>query len=49
VTVVSARGAGARFSLEIPAPQLAAPVSLHASDGNFFLFSPDDHDEDQVF
>ena len=49
VTVVSARGAGACFSLEIPTPQLAAPVSLHASDGNFFLFSPDDHDEDQVF
>lgn len=49
VTVVSARGAGARFNLAIPAPQLAAPVSLHASDGNFFLFSADNNEEDQVF
>ena len=49
VTVVSARGAGAKFNLDIPAPQLAATVSLHASDGNFFLFSPDASDEDQVF
>ena len=49
VTVVSARGAGAKFNLAIPAPQLALPVSLHASDGNFFLFSPDGNDEDQVF
>jgi len=49
VTVVSARGAGAKFNLDIPAPQLAAPVSLHASDGNFFLFSTDDGDEVQVF
>lgn len=49
VTVASARGAGARFNLAIPAPQLAAPVSLHASDGNFFLFSTDNNEEDQVF
>ena len=49
VTVVSARGAGAKFNLDIPAPQLAATVSLHASDGNFFLFSPDARDADQVF
>jgi signal transduction histidine kinase len=49
VTVASARGAGARFNLAIPAPQLAAPVALHASDGNFFLFSADNNEEDQVF
>ena len=49
VTVESARGAGAKFSLSIPDPQLAASVSLHASDGNFFLFSADDSDEEQVF
>ncbi len=49
VTVESARGAGAKFSLSIPDPQLAAPLSLHASDGNFFLFSADDSDEEQVF
>lgn len=50
VAVVSARGAGAKFILEIPAPQLATPVSLHASDGNFFLFTAGDADEeDQVF
>ena len=49
VTVESARGAGARFTLEIPEPQLAAPVTLRASDGNFFLFSAEDGDEDQVF
>lgn len=49
VTVESARGAGAKFSLDIPVPQLTAPVSLHASDGNFFLFSADDSDEEQVF
>lgn len=49
VTVVSARGAGARFSLSIPDPQLAASLSLHASDGNFFLFSADDSDEEKVF
>ena len=49
VTVESARGAGARFTLEIPEPQLTAPVTLRASDGNFFLFSADDGDEDQVF
>ena len=49
VTVESARGAGARFNLSIPDPQLAASVSLHASDGNFFLFAVDDSDEEQVF
>jgi signal transduction histidine kinase len=49
VTVVSAPGAGAKFTLDIPAPQLAEPVALHASDGNFFLFSADDNDADQVF
>ena len=49
VTVVSARGAGARFNLHIPAPHLAATVSLHASDGNFFLFTADDGDEEQVY
>jgi len=49
VTVVSARGAGAIFILEIPTPQLVAPVSLHASDGNFFLFAADDADEEQLF
>lgn len=49
VTVESARGAGARFSLSIPDPQLAASVSLHASDGNFFLFAADDSAEEQVF
>ena len=49
VTVVSTRGVGARFTLEIPQPQLVAPVTLHASDGNFFLFSADADDEDQLF
>ena len=49
VSVVSARGAGAQFLLEIPVPQLSSPVSLHASDGNFFLFTADAGDEDQVF
>lgn len=49
VTVESERGAGAKFNLNIPDPQLAAPVSLHASDGNFFLFAADDNEEDQVF
>jgi signal transduction histidine kinase len=49
VTVASAPGAGAKFTLDIPAPQLAEPVALHASDGNFFLFSADDNDADQVF
>jgi signal transduction histidine kinase len=49
VTVVSAPGAGAKFNLDIPAAQLAATPALHASDGNFFLFSADDGDEDQVF
>lgn len=49
VTVVSTRGGGARFTLVIPQPQLAAPVSLRASDGNFFLFSADADDEDQLF
>jgi signal transduction histidine kinase len=49
VTVVSAPGAGAKFNIAIPDPQLATPVSLHASDGNFFLFSTDASDEDQVF
>lgn len=49
VMVESARGAGARFSFSIPDPQLAGSISLHASDGNFFLFSADDSDEEQVF
>jgi signal transduction histidine kinase len=49
VMVESARDAGARFSLDIPAPQLAATVSLHASDGNFLLFSVDDSDEELIF
>lgn len=49
VTVESARGAGARFLLDIPAPQLATPVLLHANDGNFFLFTPDAAEGDQLF
>jgi len=49
VTLVSARGAGAKFILDIPTPQLTEPVSLSASDGNFFLFTADDTDESQIF
>lgn len=48
VAVMSTPGAGAGFSFSIPAPQLVAPVSLHASDGNFFLFSALDNDVDQI-
>lgn len=49
ITVVSALGSGTKFILGIPAPQLVAPVSLNASDGNFFLFSADEGDGYEVF
>lgn len=49
VTVVSELGAGATFILDIPEPQLSSPVSLNASDGNFFLFAADDDEEEQLF
>jgi len=49
VSVHSAVGDGAEFTLTLPVPEADTPVTLRAQDGNFFLFEDDDEGSAQLF